>query len=492
MKRAIKTMSKAAAYARYSTDRQNENSIDTQLAAIGQYCRQHGHSIVATFVDMAMTGTNTERPDFQRMIDAARAGLFECIVVYDITRASRDVADWMGFRKEMQGLGVQVLSTAETLGAPDDPASFLQELLTAGIGQHMVLQSRVKSIAGVAQKAQQGVFLGGVPPLGYDVEKGAYVVNEREARAVQKIFSIYAEGGSYNEIIDAVAALGVKGKRGRPIGKNSLNSILQNERYRGVYTWNKRKVKYFGHWAGGVANPEVVRIEGIIPTIIDSDTWERVQIRMKENKHNARNSAKQEYMLSGMIECGECGGSFTGKTNTSGKGYTTRYYTCNNKYRTHTCKAQNINADEIETAVVAHLVNYLTTTDFDTIADEAMAAYNKTKTARPAEEKELAKLRKQVENGTKAVMEGLDYPELRDEIDTVRQRIAELENALALPKETTITKEMIVAQLKKDVANLKPEDMPRLVKNYITKIYAHDDKLVITGGVNLIGCGDRI
>ncbi|MDL2254492.1 recombinase family protein [Ruminococcaceae bacterium OttesenSCG-928-I18] len=481
-----------AAYARYSTDRQNENSIDTQLAAIGQYCRQNGHRIVATFVDMAMTGTNTERPDFQRMVDAAKAGLFECIVVYDITRASRDVADWMNFRKEMRGLGVQVLSTAENLGAPDDPASFLQELLTAGIGQHMVLQSRVKSIAGVAQKAQQGVFLGGVPPLGYDVHKGAYVVNEREARAVRAIFSIYATGGSYNAIIDKVAALGVKGKRGQPIGKNSLNSILQNERYIGIYTWNKRKVKYFGHWAGGVPNPEAVRIEGIIPAIIDTDTWERVQIRMKENKKNARNSAKQEYMLSGMIECGECGGSFTGKTNTSGKGYTTRYYVCNNKYRTRTCKAQNINADEIETAVVAHLVNYLTTTDFDTIADEAMAAYNKTKTARPAEEKELAKLRQQQENIKKILLQRPDYADMFVELDDIKQQIAVLENTLALPKETTISKEMIVAQLKKDVANLKPEDMPRLVKSYITKIYAHDDKLVITGGVNLIGCGGRI
>jgi hypothetical protein len=43
----------------------------------------------------------------------------------------------------------------------------------------------------------------------------------------------------------------------------------------------------------------------------------------------------------------ECGGTYTGKTNTSGKGYKTRYYVCNNKYRTHTCDAQNINADEI-------------------------------------------------------------------------------------------------------------------------------------------------
>ena len=60
----------AAAYARFSTDRQNENSIDTQLAAIADYCQKHDIAIVSTFVDMAMIGTNTERSDFQRILEA--------------------------------------------------------------------------------------------------------------------------------------------------------------------------------------------------------------------------------------------------------------------------------------------------------------------------------------------------------------------------------------------------------------------------------------
>ena len=70
---------RAAAYARYSTDRQNANTIDAQLSAITRYCQTNGHSIVATFVDMAQTGTNTERPDFHRMVEAAKTGAFDCI-----------------------------------------------------------------------------------------------------------------------------------------------------------------------------------------------------------------------------------------------------------------------------------------------------------------------------------------------------------------------------------------------------------------------------
>jgi site-specific DNA recombinase len=137
---------KAPAYARYSTDKQTENSIDTQLTAITRYCENNDIVVVATFVDMAMTGTNTERPNFQRMLEAAKSKQFEAVVICDISRASRDVSDWLSFRKLMQSYGVQVISTTDKLGQFDDPSAFLSELLTAGLGQHMILQTRQKSI----------------------------------------------------------------------------------------------------------------------------------------------------------------------------------------------------------------------------------------------------------------------------------------------------------------------------------------------------------
>jgi len=96
---------RAAAYARYSTDRQNPNSIDAQLSAIARYCENNDHTIVATFVDMALSGTNTERPEYQRMVGAAKTGAFDCIVVYDMSRGSRDVADWFAFCKNGVAVG---------------------------------------------------------------------------------------------------------------------------------------------------------------------------------------------------------------------------------------------------------------------------------------------------------------------------------------------------------------------------------------------------
>ena len=92
---------KAAAYARYSTDRQTDNSISAQLDAIIGYCQKNNISIVRTYVDEAQSGTNTNRQGFIDLLTDARAGRFNAVVIYDISRGSRDIADWFAFRKEM-------------------------------------------------------------------------------------------------------------------------------------------------------------------------------------------------------------------------------------------------------------------------------------------------------------------------------------------------------------------------------------------------------
>ncbi|NBJ16939.1 MAG: hypothetical protein FNP40_15555 [Dehalobacter sp. 4CP] len=482
----------AAAYARYSTDKQNENSIESQLDAIIKYCQVNNHTITATFIDEATTGTNINRPGFINLLEGAKKHQFECVVIYDISRGSRDVGDWFNFRKEMQQLNIKVISATEKLGDMSNPNDFLVELINVGLGQHMVLQTRQKSMAGVAQRAKQGVFLGGIAPLGYDIVNGSYVVNQWEAGSVKLIFALYGIGKSYNHIIQELAKKGYKGKRGQPLGKNSLNAILQNERYIGVYTWNKHKNKYMGKWIGGTLNPDMVKLENSITPIIDKETWERVQQRMNNNRRNASNSAKNTYLLSGLIECGECGGTYTGKTNTNSKGYATRYYVCGNKYRNHSCNAKNINADEIETAVVAQLKNYLQTTDFGIIADETLKAYESTKSNHSEERKELDKLQKELQNCTNAIKNGLIYPELKSEIESIQTRIGALKKAISTSSDIVITREMIIDKLKKDVENITADDIPRLVKTYVTKIKAHNNEIIITGGVNMLGCGGRI
>ena len=141
---------KAAAYARYSTDKQQKNSIEYQLAEIRKYCVEHDITITATFTDEAESGTNMHRPGFQAMVAAARRGEFDAVVIYDVTRGSRDVGDWFQFRKQMMLLGVKVISATQSLGDLTNSNDFLLELLSVGMGQREVLETRQKSIDGVA------------------------------------------------------------------------------------------------------------------------------------------------------------------------------------------------------------------------------------------------------------------------------------------------------------------------------------------------------
>ena len=156
----------AAAYARYSTDHQQHNSIEYQLDAIRTYCGEHGITISATYTDEAETATNMDRPGMQAMLAAAARGEFEAVVIYDISRGSRDVGDWFTLRKTLMMLGIRVISTTQALGDLTDGNDFLLELLNVGLGHREVLEPRSKSIAGVAVKAKQGAFLAGCRPWG--------------------------------------------------------------------------------------------------------------------------------------------------------------------------------------------------------------------------------------------------------------------------------------------------------------------------------------
>ena len=482
---------RAAAYARYSTDRQTKNSIEYQLSEIRKYCAEHEIDIAATFTDEAESGTNTDRAGFQSMLSAAGRGEFEAVVIYDIMRGSRDVGDWFTFRKTMMRLGVRVISATQNLGDLTNGNDFLLELLSVGMGQREVLETRQKSIDGVAVKAKQGKFLGGTPPLGYDIVNGAYVVNPSEAHIVRTIFNLYGAGESYAAILEAVS--GATGKRGRPLGKNSLHSIMSNERYIGTYTWNKRRVKLFRKWAGGTLNPDCVRLEGMIPPIIDESTWERVQRRMSDNKRNASNKAKRVYLLSGLIECEECGAAYVGHTSTSSKGVETRYYVCGNRYRTRTCSAKNINADEIEAFVVQHLKAYFLGLDFECEARKIADMVNNSTPELKAERAELADISAKLNNGMKALLNGFDdFPELREEMDKLRVRKSELEDII--DRRSASRKEVDPADIVrvfKSALDSWDTNLPDIVKQHI-KIYAHTDGTYsVNVGVHLNGCGGR-
>ena len=133
---------------------------------------------------------------------------------------------------------------------------------------------------------------------------------------------MYAAGQGYGEIGSKLTIKLYRTQTGRPFAKNSLHDILRNEKYRGIYTFNRSERKTDGKRNHHKSkNPdEIIKIEGGMPRIISDEIWEKVRARMEKNKRGpAANKAKEIFLLSVLIFCCKCGGAMVGNRRYSGR-----------------------------------------------------------------------------------------------------------------------------------------------------------------------------
>jgi len=303
------------AYCRYSSDNQREESIDAQLRAIHEYAERNGFIIVEEYIDKAKSATNDQRPEFQRMIADSANGNFEAIVIHKLDRFSRNRYDSAIYKKELKRNRVSLFSVTENLD--DSPESIILEGLLESMAEYYSRNLAREVEKGRRENAMQCRHVGGIPPLGYDVgEDKKYIINEKEAGAVRLIFRWVRDGKGYSAVIDELNRLGYKGKHGKPFAKNGLNSILKNEKYCGLYTYNRSASKDVdGKRNGHKQKPreEWIVVEDGIPAIISKDEFDAVQEIMAGRMQTRRHShAKENYLLTGKMVCGVCSGSYVG------------------------------------------------------------------------------------------------------------------------------------------------------------------------------------
>ena len=358
-------MKRAIAYARFSSDLQREESIDAQLRAIRKYCDENDFVLLTTYADKGISGTSDNRPEFQKMISAATHGEVDAVIVHKLDRFARNRYDSAFYKNILKKNNVKLISVLENL--QDSPESVILESVIEGMNEYYSLNLSREVRKGLQENALECKVTGGPPALGYSVDRATqkYVINEYEAEAVRMIFRMYLGGYSYTEIIDALNSKGYRTRRGIPFAKNSIYAILRNERYTGVYIYVKdstknAKGKYIRY---GEYDPDaVIRILGGIPAIISEEDFRCVQRKMKERQHKAAKfSAKQEYLLSGKIFCGECGSPYAGNSRRPRPGhplYISYKCTRRNQRNTH-CTNPEINRDKLEQLVLERLSGIL-------------------------------------------------------------------------------------------------------------------------------------
>lgn len=353
-------MKKSVAYARFSSDNQRQESIDAQVRAIQEYCSKNDIQLTKIYQDEAMSATNDQREQFLQMIDDAKKHEFEYIIVHKLDRFARNRYDSAFYKRDLRNNGVKIISVLEHLD--DSPESIILESVLEGMAEYYSMNLAREVRKGMNENALKAVHNGGIPPLGYDVVNGQYFINEKEAEIVRLIFKLHNDGLGYTRITDKLNSLGYKTKIGRDFGVNSLFDLVRNEKYTGVYIFNKRESKKTGN-RKFKPDDQIVRIEGAIPEIITKEVWERSQKKLDQKNLN-RVTDTREYILRGFIKCGECGGSYVGGGYVKRKDADHYIYNCSKRTRNKTCSNKPVYASYLEAYVVDYIIGHFMSDEF--------------------------------------------------------------------------------------------------------------------------------
>lgn len=352
----------ASCYCRYSSDKQQEQSIEFQLEEIEKFCLKNNIDIVERYIDKAVTGTSDNRVAFQKMIEDSAYAPWNYLIVYDYSRLSRNVEDQMFYQKILKNGGVLVVSVKEKYDSNSPEGSFFN-LITAGMNEYYSKNLAKRSFAGVMQNAKKGLVIGGKPPLGFDVAADKkYIINKKEAEAVKIIFNKILEGWSYIDIAKHLNTKGYRTKRGqlfRPI----FSDLLTNTKYKGEYVFNKaEKKKPNGSRNNHARKPEseIIRIPNGIPKIVDEETFDKVQDILEHRKiNNHRGMYKTKYLLSGQLVCGHCGYSINGNVSFNRSEVGPRITYRHSRSLKHNCGVKDIPVLALDTWVVERVLDKL-------------------------------------------------------------------------------------------------------------------------------------
>lgn len=464
-------------YARFSSHSQTEQSIEGQLKVCYDYAAQHSYTVIAEYIDRAISGKTDDRPQFQQMIDDSSRHLFEGVLVYQLDRFARNRYDSAIYKKRLQKNGVRVFSAKENIA--DDPSGILIESVLEGMAEYYSAELAVKIRRGMDLNGEKCLVTGGGTALGFKVDKETkkYVIDEERAPVVRRIFEMYADGSTVADICRYMNAHGVKTSQGNEFNKNSLRKMLTNKRYIGIYTYKGKETP------------------GGMPRIIDDDLFYRVQEKMQKNKKApARARAKEEYLLTTKLFCGHCGEMMTGYGGTGKSGKVHHYYICNGVKRKSGCHKKTVRKQYIEDLVIDVCRKMLTDENIDQIVQGLKAAIDKQpkNTELEAFRKELKDVERKRANLLNAVMEcniDLVRQSLYEQLEVIEQQRSELEYNISVEEKrnTQFTPEMVaffLYELKKGNAD-DPVYRRALVATFINKVFLYDDKITVhvnTGG----------
>lgn len=332
-KEAASMETQAAIYCRLSQDDGSlgeSGSIQTQKAILTQYCQEHHMEIVDCYCDDGWSGTNFDRPAFQRMIGDIEAGRVNTVIVKDLSRFGREYAQ-MGLYIEhyFEEKGVRFLSLAENI----DSSQGLNNLVlpfTNVINSLYARQASEKTKAAHRARAKNGMFLGSRAPYGYQKDpndRHHLIVDPEAAEVVKEIFRMFADGIGYVRMTKILRERNILNPQAyfnqnnpdyykhsdywrKPFDwhATSVRAILNNPVYLGKLTFGKTKTKgFFDKRRVPAEESDWIVVEHTHEPLVSQELWDTVHQMMKARRRE--NGSGHVQPFAGLVKCAGCGSS---------------------------------------------------------------------------------------------------------------------------------------------------------------------------------------
>lgn len=348
---------KVCAYARFSSSNQRFESIATQLDAINKFCKSNNMEIVETYTDEAKTATNDDRTGFLTMIERAKLGKFQAIVLYSLDRFSRNASNHYYYKSILDSYGIKLFAVIDGINGSESAEALLMENFKVGLAEYFSAHLSKLILDSCIMTSKSALKVGGSDNLGFYTINQKYYINEEEAITIRKIFDLAINNYSYADIANYLNENNIKTKKGNKFYASTVLYILQNKKYNGYMIYNrfKRKQRLTDKKVKRVPKneDEHIIIPNAIPRIIEDEVFNKVQ-KIIERKRMFKfiNEYDPKYLLSGFVVCSECDSKFHHETCKKGKSKkTVNRYRCSSRNK-EKCNVMSINADYLNEFVL--------------------------------------------------------------------------------------------------------------------------------------------
>ena len=364
----------AALYIRLSKEDESEGpsqSVQNQESLLREFVQQHRLSVYDTYVDDGWSGTNFDRPDFQRMIADIEAKKVNMVITKDLSRLGRDYIMTGHYMERyfpehrvryislLDGIDTGVDSTANDI---TPFRAIMNDMYAKDISK------KIKSVK--RDKQRKGQFIGGKPVYGYKMhptEKNKIVIDEEVAPIVQRIFALALSGMSCRNIASLLNQEGIPTPAtyaNLPVAKpgpytglwssERISDMLQNETYIGNMVQGRSvKISYKSKKCLKQDPANWVIVEGTHEPLVDAETFRKVRMLVNSRKHTR--SRTYDFLLKGLIFCHECGYPLAVLNRKNARGEDVLYFVCRTYQRftkAGACTCHSIKEKTVTDAVI--------------------------------------------------------------------------------------------------------------------------------------------